>query len=399
MSINQGSFDRFGADLVISSQNVVYAISQALLKLNKALINDPKNIVKYRKIYENEIRKIANVFDKEWKSWADEDLAKAYIAGAKSAESQIKAIGGGLAKTNEITNGTLLLRQFPPPPGIPEIPGQVSMLFKDAGIANHETFFGVFRQSAYYSLEGQNLQILRKSDDLYRKTAIMTAEKRFSEGDVFVRRQFSQDLLNEFARQGVQTITYKNGAKYSIDTYCETLGRTMSGRCALQANLNRMVESGYELGIVSSHFRACDFCTPYEGQTLSIDGKDKRYESIADAELQGLFHANCLHDISPFFEGLTPNLIPSVDKYEQQLINEYGYHEAQKMSYAAQQGQRHNERQIRNWKRREAVALDDVTKRRCNNKVRDWQEKQRNHLKENQYLRRKYEREQIKKAH
>jgi len=399
MAINQGNFDRFGANLIVSSQSVVYAISKALLRLNKALLNDPQNIVKYRKIYENEIRKIAKTFDKEWKNWADEDLAKAYISGVKSAESQIKTIGKSLTKTDEITNGTLLLKQFSPPSGIPEISGQVSMLFKDAGIANHETFFGVFRQSAYYSLEGQNLQILRKSDDLYRKTAIMVGEKRFSEGDVFVRRQFSQDLLNEFAKQGVQTITYKNGNKYSIDTYCEMLGRTMSGRCALQANLNRMFESGYDLGIVSAHFRACDLCTPYEGVTLSIDGLDKRYESLADAELQGLFHANCLHDISPFFEGLTPDLLPSVDRYEQQLINEYGYNEAQKIAYNEQQKQRYIERQIRTWKRRESVALDDITKKRCNNKIKEWQQKQRDHLKDNQYLRRKYEREQIKKAH
>jgi len=396
--MNQDKFSKYSDYLIAGAQKVVLDIAKLVVNLNRKIIRNPQNIIFERRIYQEKVTKIIKTFDKEWKLWADEDLAKAYISGIKDAERSILTSGNKLNKSGEIS-GKLLLRDFAPPPGIPEIPGQISMLFSSAGYANHETFFGVFRQSAYYSLEGQQVQLMRAANDIYRDIAIMAGENHYSEADIFTRRKFSQSMLNEFSRKGVQSITYKNGARYSIDTYCEMLGRTLTGRCALQANINRMTESGYNLGIVSAHFRACDFCTPYEGVTLSMDGKSKEYESIWDAELQGLFHPNCLHDVSPFFEDVGNILPASIDPHEQDLIDQYGYNEAQKMSYAAQQKQRYIERNIRNWKRREVVSLDSKTKDYSNKKIREWQKKQREHLNDNQYLRRKYEREQIKKAH
>jgi hypothetical protein len=396
--MNQDKFSKYSDYLIAGAQKVVLDIAKLIVDLNKKIIKNPSNIIFERKVYEKKVEKIIKNFDKEWKIWADEDLAKAYIGGLKDAERSILASGNKLNKSGEIS-GKLLLRDFAPPPGIPEIPGQISMLFSSAGYANHETFFGVFRQSAYYSLEGQHVQLMRVANDIYRDIAIMAGENHYSEADIFTRRKFSQTMLNEFSRKGIQSITYKNGAKYSIDTYCEMLGRTLTGRCALQANINRMTESGYSLGIVSSHFRACDFCTPYEGVTLSMDGKAKEYESIWDAELQGLWHPNCAHEVSPFFEDVGNILPSSIDPYEQELVDQYGYSEAQKMSYAAQQKQRYIERNIRNWKRREVISLDSNTKDYSNKKVREWQAKQRDHLNNNKYLRRKYEREGIKKAH
>ncbi len=290
--MNQDKFSKYSDYLISGAQKVVLDIAKLIVDLNKKIIKNPSNIIFERKIYEKKVEKIINNFDKEWQYWADEDLAKAYIAGIKEAEKLILASGNKPNKSGEIS-GKLLLRDFAPPPGIPEIPGQVSMLFSSAGYANHETFFGVFRQSAYYSLEGQHVQLMRAANDIYRDIAVMAGESHYSEADIFTRRKFSQSMLDEFSRKGIQSITYKNGAKYSIDTYCEMMGRTLTGRCALQANINRMMESGYYLGIVSSHFRACDLCTPYEGVTLSMDGKSNEYESIWDAELQGLFHPNC----------------------------------------------------------------------------------------------------------
>lgn len=396
--MNQSKFEKYSDYLISGSQKVVLDLAKLLVDLNKKIIKNPQNIISERQKYQENVQKIINNFDKDWKLWADEDLARVYIAGLKEAERMISARGKTLNKTGEIPD-KLLLRPFTPPPGIPEISGQISMMFGSSGYANHEVIFGVFRQAAYYSLEGQHVQLMRAANDIYRDVSIMTGEKYFTEADIFTRRKFSQSMLNEFSRKGVQSITYKNGARYSIDTYCEMLGRTLTGRCALQANINRMTESGYNLGIVSAHFRACDFCTPYEGVTLSMDGKSREYESIWDAELQGLFHPNCLHDVSPFFEDIGNILPASIDPHEQDLIDQYGYNEAQKMSYAAQQKQRYIERNIRNWKRREVVSLDSKTKDYSSKKIREWQKKQREHLNDNQYLRRKYEREQIKKAH
>jgi len=393
--INQRSYEVFGAPLYTSAENVVYEMLRIITKLNKRIAKDPDDIAKYKADYEKEINKIADEFETEWKIWADEDIAKAYLAGLKQTQNQLKNAGKSTNITNSISNGSFMINNPPPIPPIPPIPGQVLGWFE--GFENHTQFMGVFRNAAYYSLEGQHLQILRKADDIFRQTAIMAGEANYKETDIFTRRKLSQTMLDEYAKKGIQTVTYKNGAKYSIDTYCEMVGRTVTGRAAMQANLNRCFESGYNLVVVSAHFRACDLCTPYEGVTLSIE-PHPTYESVDDAITQGLFHPNCAHSISPFFEGITEVDTPRVHEGEQRLIDEYGYDEAQKMSYKAQQKQRYIERNIRKWKRADVTALDKRESAIAKNKIREWQKKQREHLDQNSYLRRKYEREQIRKA-
>jgi hypothetical protein len=388
-----GNSGNFGEGLSESAQNVVYNVLLAVTRLNKRLARDPDNILKYKKMYDKEIYSIAKRFDKEWKHWADKDLAKAYLFGLKDAEKEIKKFGLKDISKN-IVNGSFLI-ESPPPAPIPEIPGQTLLWFE--GYESHPTFFGVFRNAAYYSLEEQRFQIIRKANDIYRESAILAAEKTFQESDYFTRIRFSQAMLDDLAKKGLQTITYKNGAKYSLDTYCEMAGRSLSNRATLQSRLNRYNQSGYNLVIVSSHFRACNLCTPYEGKTLSIEPHPV-YESVADAETQGLFHSNCKHNISVWFEGMEKSQ-PSLATGEQKLVDEYGYKEAQKISYAAQVKQRQIERNIRNWKRRSIVGLDKNTKNFADKKVRYWQYRQREHLKENTFLPRKYSREQIGKAH
>lgn len=392
--INPGSYDNWGSGLSNSSKKAVYKLLAAITQLNKNLAKDPDNIMRYKKIYDNEVAKIASSFENDWKKWADEDIAKAYLAGLKYSEGEMKKMGLSQNIIKDVGNGSFLIDNPPPIAQIPEIPGQ-TLLFEE--YKNHTNFFGVFRNAAYYSLEEQRFQIIRKANDIYRMSAISAAEKTFKEADIFTRLKYSQEMLNELAKKGVQTITYKNGAKYSLDTYCEMAGRALTGRAALQASLNRFLQSGYTLVVVSSHFRACDLCTPYEGQTLSIE-RHPVYESVADAETQGLFHCSCKHDVSVWFEGIEKQSA-RLDHAEQQLVNEYGYKEAQKIAYRAQVRQRQIERNIRSYKRRSQVSLTQDDKRKADLKVKYWQAKQREHLKENTFLNRKYAREQIGKAH
>jgi hypothetical protein len=53
------------------------------------------------------------------------------------------------------------------------------------------------------------------------------------------------------------------------------------------------------------------------------------------------------------------------------------------------------ERQVRKWKRREAGSLDPENQNAAKAKVREWQKRIREHLKENTQLRRDYQREKI----
>lgn len=395
--INQTSYERFGSDLYISAENVVVKMLLLMFKLHKQALKNPDNVYSYQNDYNSKVNKIAEKFESDWQNWVNESLALAYYMGLKQASNQLSQLGLNTTITKNINSnvGTLMLKNINIGGGGGSIPQKVANMFSK--YPNHASMYNAFKTAVSNNLQNQKFQIIRKSKDIFREIAIMAGEKHYKDADIFTRRRLSQYMLNEYAKRGIQTITYKNGAKYSIDSYCEMVGRAMSGRAAVQASLNRFYESGYTLIVVSSHFRACDLCTPYEGVTLSME-QHPVYESVADAELQGLFHARCAHDVSVWYEGKSDEM-PRVDSGEQQLIDRYGYEEAQKMAYDAQQKQRYIERNIRNWKRRSSVALSDTDKKKYNAKVREWQKKQRNHLNENTFLPRKYSREQIDRAY
>ena len=291
--INQGTYENLSYDLEIAAEQAVYDIGMALVALNKALIRDHNNVSKARAIFQLKVNRIAKEFKKAADKFSNNSMSDAYILGIRSSDAELRTAGKKGLATNKIVRGSSLIRN-PPMAPIPEIPGQILLKFK--GFESHTQFFGVFRSAAYYSLEDKPFQIMRKADDIFRKIAVQVGEQSFKEGDIITRRQISQKLLDGYAKAGLQSITYKNGARHSLDTYCEMLGRTMTGRCAVQASLNRFVERGYSLGIISAHFRSCDLCSPYEGTIVSLDGKDNRYPTIWDAETQGLFHANCYSD-------------------------------------------------------------------------------------------------------
>jgi hypothetical protein len=106
-------------------------------------------------------------------------------------------------------------------------------------------------------------------------------------------------------------------------------------------------------------------CNPWEHKVLSVSGTDKRHPSLSIAREAGLFHPRCRHTLYRWYPGFVwpPNAIKH-----------------RPGTYEAEQRQRDIERQIRSWKRRQAAALDDVTKAKATAKVRAWQAELRRHL-------------------
>ncbi len=125
------------------------------------------------------------------------------------------------------------------------------------------------------------------------------------------------------------------------------------------------------------------------------DGSGEHYDAtLEEAVAAGLFHPNCAHDLSPYFPGISPEEVEvPLHRREQQMVERYGYDEAQKYAYEAQERQRAIERHIRHWKMREATSLDPIEQSRARKKVLHWQEEQRIHLGSAPYLPRKYDRE------
>jgi hypothetical protein len=105
---------------------------------------------------------------------------------------------------------------------------------------------------------------------------------------------------------------------------------------------------------------------------------------------------NCGHSYSAYIPGLSESLgALSDDPLEQDILNEMGEAKGNEFIYKTRQEQRAIENNIRKYKRREAVSLDPGERDRNNRLVKGWQERQRELIKENPFLRRDYKREQI----
>ncbi|WP_440571959.1 phage minor capsid protein [Streptomyces sp. KR2] len=211
------------------------------------------------------------------------------------------------------------------------------------------------------------------------------------------RRQGVQDALRQFADHGIRAFVDKAGRRWSLPSYAEMAVRTATARAATEAHMRTLAEHGVDLVVVSNAPRECPLCRPWEGRVLTISGpagartvevehatEDGRTVevrvagSLDQARGEGLQHPNCRHSVSSYTPGLT-------------VVEQA---EPDPQGYEAGQRQRAIERNIRKWKRREAVATTPEEKRACAAKVRAWQGNMRQHLADHPDLRRLRHREQ-----
>lgn len=215
--------------------------------------------------------------------------------------------------------------------------------------------------------------------DAYREIIAETSVQ-VSAG-VETRIKAAQEALNKFADIGITSFIDRAGRRWEMATYAEVATRTTTGLAAIQGHIDRQTDLGRDLVIISDHSNECPLCRPWEGKILSISGNDPNYPSLSSAKEAGLFHPNCRHNLTGYIPGLT--------KVEEPKPNPKGYERTQQ--------QRYNERQIRKYKRRIAVALSDEEKQRAQAKVRHWQSQQRDLLADTD-LRRKYNREGLNRT-
>lgn len=231
-------------------------------------------------------------------------------------------------------------------------------------------------------IDSTSFMILRNTTDVYRKVISETAIGVLTGTDT--RLQVAQDSLNAFAAQGITGFVDKMGRRWDMASYIEMATRTATSRAALQGHIDRQIDIGNDLVIVSSFGSTCPLCAPWGGKVLSINGGSEKYPSLDSAQLAGLFHPNCKHTITAYFPDITDDLLPHEVQYDPVMYNNM-------------QQQRHNERQIRKWKRIEAVALSPAEQLKSANKIKYWQSRQRQLIKDTGLIR-KYNRENPNKA-
>lgn len=228
-------------------------------------------------------------------------------------------------------------------------------------------------------LQATDLRILRSVEDIYRQVLAETAAQAMI--GVHTRRQAAQRALDRFADRGITGFVDRAGKNWSLSSYTEMAMRSATARAAIQGHTTKLQEHGFDLVIVSDVPQECGLCREWEGKVLSLSGRDPDHPSMEQARQAGLFHPGCRHAVSLYQEGVTRPMHGAADPEGDEARRE----------------QRYLERQIRAYKRREAVALDDGAKKKAQAKIREYQARLRKHVEANDLKRLRY-REQITRA-
>lgn len=244
------------------------------------------------------------------------------------------------------------------------------------------------------SMASMKSGVLRSVNDVFRQITRVVSTRGIMSGETMKDRL--QAALNEYAAKGLTAYTDAAGRQWKIDSYAEMALRTATNRAQNQGRSEQFKTYGINLIRTSQHMGCSDLCLPYQGKILSLDGRTGTVTEVDpstgnnvtvtitatmdNAIANGYHHPNCRHTDTAYIPG-TPDPEPVKTDEEEA---------------AAEQAQRYNERQIRAWKRREAVAITPQDKSRASAKVRQWQAQQREHLKRNPWLQRRYDREQVR---
>ena len=237
-------------------------------------------------------------------------------------------------------------------------------------------------------LSNASFQVLRKADDAYQK--VMAHATTGLLAGVDTRRQASQKMLNEFAAKGITSFVDKAGRNWDLSSYAEMAARTVSHNAARQGHFDRQLEVGEDLVKVSTIGTTCPICQRWQGVILSISGNHPKYHSVEEAKASGLFHPNCKHTFNMYI----PDLDEGTEYEGKSEPSDYNEATPSSQLYYETQKQRANERKIRYWKKRRALAITPEEEAKANEQIKKWQYKNLIHC-EKYGLRRNYAREGV----
>lgn len=238
-------------------------------------------------------------------------------------------------------------------------------------------------------LAGVAPRALRSLTDAYQE-AVASASSSVILG-AQTRRQAAQSALDNLLGQGIDGFTDSAGRNWRAESYVEMAVRTSAGQAAVAGHLDTLSASGENLVQIIPGPRACPICDGWAGKIVAIqpvtgtivDGERVDvYGTMDEARQAGVFHPNCRCNAGIYIPGITRLDPPRPDPH----------------GYEIQQEQRGIERKIREWKRREALALSPEAARNAKAKTREWQTRMREHLNTHPELKRQPGREQIGRA-
>ncbi|MFV0382333.1 MAG: phage minor capsid protein [Breznakia sp.] len=229
-------------------------------------------------------------------------------------------------------------------------------------------------------------KMLNKASSEYSK--IITKANTFASTGTMTIDQAVDMATKDFLSKGINCVTYSNGNNVNIVSYAEMAIRTANKKAYLQGEGAKRQEWGVSTILVSQYGACSPICLPLQGKVYIDDvysgGKsDGKHPLLSEAIAAGLYHPNCKHSQTTYFEGITE--IPTPLDAAQTSENS-----------KAVATQRYNERQIRRYKRLEDNSLDSKNKEHYGERKRAWQKRQTELMKDYPDLRRNLKRESVR---
>lgn len=210
-----------------------------------------------------------------------------------------------------------------------------------------------------------NLVILRRTLDIYR--SVVGEAAAFAVAGIETRQQVTQRALDRWAMHGIRGFTDTAGRRWDLGSYSEMATRSAITNAHLDGRLDTFRKLGFTLYVVSGGQSSCPLCNEWAGMVLSEQPHPEAQGTLSQARGSGLFHPNCGHSINVYQRGYSSEPMTRKDKKQAAV------------EYRQRQEQRALERHVREWKRREAVAISRDASDKARAKIREYQAALRQH--------------------
>ena len=211
--------------------------------------------------------------------------------------------------------------------------------------------------------------VLRYANDQYRKI-IFQSQVAASSGALTYEKAVDM-ATSDFLKNGLNCITYSNGAVHNIVSYADMAVRTASKRAYLMGEGQKRQEWGVSTVILNKRFNACPLCMPFEGKVLIDDvwsggsAKDGNYPLMSSAMAAGLYHPNCKDKHSTYFEGISSK--PESRYYEEKPVIKERQLIENKLNHA--------KRQAKSYNRLAKNSLDAENQETYRARAKEWRDK------------------------
>jgi Phage minor capsid protein 2 len=239
-------------------------------------------------------------------------LVRLYATAEIRLQGMIEAAvvrgAGGTARyyTQQLTSVRTLLNelQATATPIAVELVGQgyvLGALTAERALGVSGTFAGVHAQAVDVLADNMAARLNeaaatvgRRAEDVFRRQALRDTALGLIEGST--RKQVSQSLTRNLAKQGVTAFTDRGGRRWGLESYAKMVARTTTREAVSHGTANRMLENGHDLVTISEHSHDHDECSDYEGNTYSLTGATPGYDVL---DTYPPFHPNCVHVLTP----------------------------------------------------------------------------------------------------